>query len=167
MDKYSKAVFTVIKIPTGIFCILLGIGLIGVSFYVSTFSDVASMILIISFLGGGALINYGIGYAFLGDEYKATNMVRGGNTKFAIKETPKLLKRRKIVLFIGFIAYLVLTIYYIVRIILDIIFMEHLQEIYFNTSIVALIFFAIIFIVVAFCLFMIYKKTKHIDLKEE
>ena len=99
MDKYTKAFFTAIKIPIGVFCILIGLALIGVSLWVSTFSDVASMILIISLLGGGALINYGIGYAFLGDEYKATNFVRGGDTKFAVVETTKLLKRRKFFFF--------------------------------------------------------------------
>lgn len=167
MDKYTKAFFTAIKIPIGVFCILIGLALIGGSIWVSTFSDVASMILIISLLGGGALINYGIGYAFLGDEYKATNFVRGGDTKFAVVETTKLLKRRKIVLFIGFIAYLLLTVYYILRIIFACVFMDYLNEIDYNVSIIALIFFAIISMFFVFCFFMIYKRTKHIDLKEE
>ena len=64
MDKYTKILIMAIKIPVGIFCILTGLGLIGVSVWVSTFSVIASMILLIALLGGGALINYGLGYAF-------------------------------------------------------------------------------------------------------
>ena len=60
MDKYTKILIMAIKIPVGIFCILTGLGLIGVSVWVSTFSDIASMILLIALLGGGALINYGL-----------------------------------------------------------------------------------------------------------
>ena len=108
----------VIKIPVGIFCILAGLAFIGVSFWVSTFSDIASMLLIASLLGGGAIINFGIGYAFLGDEYKSTNIVRDGNTAFAPVESNKFLKRRKIVTFIGFVSYMLLAVYYIVRAIL-------------------------------------------------
>ena len=67
MDKYTKALLMVIKIPVGVLCSLLGLALIGVSFWVSTFSDIASMLLLIALLAGGALINFGIGYAFLGD----------------------------------------------------------------------------------------------------
>ena len=124
------------------------------------------MILLAALFGGGALIDYGVGYAFLGDEYKATNIVRDGNTVFAPKESTKYLQRRKIVTFIGFISYIVLAIYYVVRAILTGVYMEYLEEIY-NTSIVALIIFAVLSLVVAFCLFMVYKRTKHIDLKED
>ena len=167
MDKYTKAMLMVLKIPVGIFCIILGLGFIGVSVWVSTFSDIASMILIISFLGGGALINFGVGYSFLGDEYKATHIVRDGNTAFAPVETTKFLRRRKIVTLIGAIAYAALALYYVVRAIWSGINIEYLQEIDFNTSIVALVIFALVSLVVAFCLFMLYKRTKHIDLKEE
>ena len=167
MDKYTKTLMMIIKIPLGIFCILVGLALIAVSVWVSTFSDVASMILIMSLLAGVALISYGIGYAFLGDEYKATHIVRNGNTTFAPIETKKLLVRRKLVTFIGFISYIALTIYYIVRAILSYVYMEYLQEIYFNTNIIALILFSIISLIVAFCLLMLYKRTKYIDLKEE
>ena len=167
MDKYTKALLMVIKIPVGIFCCLFGLGFIGVSVWVSTFSDIASMILIIALLGGGALINFGVGYVFLGDEYKATHIVRDGNTAFSPVETPKFLQRRKIVMLVGFISYLVLAAYYIVRTILSVIYMGYLQDIDFNTSIAALVIFAVISLVVAFCLFMLYKRTKHIDLKEE
>ena len=48
--------------------------------------------------------------------------------------------------------------------------LENVYKAYFediSTSIVALIIFAVIALVVAFCLFMLYKRTKHIDLKEE
>lgn len=79
----------VIKIPVGVFCVLAGLGFIGVSFWVSTFSDIASMLLIMALLGGGAIINFGIGYVFLGDKYKATHIVRGGNTSFAPVESTK------------------------------------------------------------------------------
>ena len=67
MDKYTKALIMVIKIPIGIICILLGLALIGLSVWVSTFSDVASMLFIMALLGGGSVINFGIGYAFLDD----------------------------------------------------------------------------------------------------
>ena len=154
MDKYTKALIMVIKIPVGIFCILVGLGLIGISVWVATFSDVASMILIMSLLAGGALINYGVGYAFLGDEYKATHIVRNGNTTFTPVPSIKFLTRRKIVTFIGFISYVLLAGYYVVRAILSCIYMEYLQEIDFNTNIVVLIVFAVISLVVAFCLLM-------------
>ena len=167
MDKYTKSLIMVFRIPIGIFFILAGLGLIGLSVWVSTFSDVASMIFIISLLGGGFLINFGIGYAFLGDKYKATNIVRDGNTLFTPVESTKFLKRRKIVTFIGFIAYVILAIYYIVRLILVNIYMAYLQHINYNTNVAALIIFAIIALVFAFCLFMVYKRTKHIDLNEK
>ena len=95
MDKYTKTLILFIKIPIGIFCILTGIGFIGVSVWVSTFSDVSSMILIMSLLGGGFLINYGVGYAFLEDKYKATHVVHDGNTLYRPVESIKFLKRRK------------------------------------------------------------------------
>ena len=164
MDKYTKAIMMVIKIPIGIFCTLVGLGLIGVSFWVSTFSDVASMILLMSLLGGGAVINYGIGYAFLGDEYKATHIVRDGNTTFAPVETDKFLTRRKIVTFIGAVSYALLAVYYIARIIVVKVWAEHFED--FDPSPVALIIFSLLALVIAFCLFMLYKKTKHIDLNE-
>jgi hypothetical protein len=156
-----------VKIPIGILCMLIGIGMIGVSVWVSTFSDVASMILIIALLGGGALINFGVGYAFLGDEYRATSYVRNGNTTFAPVETERFLVRRKIVMLIGFISYVLLAVYYIARVILSCIYAGLLQEMDFNTSIAALIIFAVISLVVAFFSFLLYKRTKHIDLKEE
>lgn len=164
MDKYTKALIMFIKIPVGIFCALLGLGLIGVSVWVSTFSDIASMLLIAALFGGGAVINFGIGYAFLGDDYKATNIVYEGNTKFAPVETPKFLKRRKIVTFAGFVSYIVLSVYYIVRAILVNIFIERID---FEPNIVALIIFAVISLVPAVFLFLLYKKTKHIDLGEK
>jgi hypothetical protein len=164
VDKYTKALMMVIKIPIGIFCILAGLGFIGVSFWVSTFSDIASMLLIASLLGGGAIINFGIGYAFLGDEYKSTNIVRDGNTAFAPVESNKFLKRRKIVTFIGFVSYMLLAAYYIVRAILANIFAERFD---YDANIVALIIFAVVSLLPAFCLFMLYKRTKHIDLGEK
>jgi hypothetical protein len=164
VDKYTKALLMVIKIPIGIFCILAGLAFIGVSFWVSTFSDIASMLLIASLLGGGAIINFGIGYAFLGDEYKSTNIVRDGNTSFAPVESNKFLKRRKIVTFIGFISYILLAVYYIVRAILVNIFAERLD---YDANIVALIIFAVVSLLPAFCFFMLYKRTKHIDLGEK
>ena len=167
MDKYTKAFIMVLRIPIGIFCILIGMGFIGLSVWVSTFSDVASMIFIPSLLGGGFLINFGVGYAFLNDEYKATHIVRDGNTLFTPVESKKFLKRRKIVTFIGFISYILLSIYYIIRIILVNVYSEYLKNIYYNTSIPALIIFSIISLVFAFCIFMVYKRTKHIDLGEK
>lgn len=167
MDKYTKAVIMVLRIPIGIFCILLGLGFIGLSVWVSTFSDVASMIFIMSLLGGGLLIHFGIGYAFLGDRYKATNIVRNGNTMFAPVESTKFLKRRKIVTFIGSVSYVVLAVYYIIRFILVLSYKDYLHNIDYNTNSIALIFFAIISLVIAFCLFMVYKRTKHIDLNEK
>lgn len=163
MDKYTHALLMFIKIPVGIFCALVGLSLIGVSVWISTFSDIASMLLIASLFGGGAVINFGIGYAFLGDDYKATNIVYDGNTKFAPVMTPKFLKRRKIVTFTGFISYVVLSLYYVVRSILVSIFIESLD---FEPSVVALIIFAVISLVVAVFFFLLYKKTKHIDLGE-
>ncbi len=164
MDKYTKSFILVFRIPIGIICILAGLAFLGVSVWVSTFSDIASMIFLMSLLGGGALINFGIGYAFLGDEYKATHMVRDGNTLFAPVESIKFLKRRKIVTFIGFVSYILLSIYYIIRTILVCKYKEYID---FNTNIAALIIFAVISVVVAFCLFMVYKRTKHIDLNEK
>ena len=164
MDKYTKALMMVIKIPVGVFCVLVGLGFIGVSLWVSTFSDIASMLLIMALLGGGAIINFGIGYAFLGDEYKATHIVRGGNTSFAPVESTKFLKRRKIVTFVGFISYVLLAIYYIVRAIFANAFAQRFD---YDASIVALIIFAVIALILAFCLFMLYKRTKHIDLGEK
>jgi hypothetical protein len=167
MDKYTKALLLVLKIPVGIVCILMGLGFIGVSVWVSTFSDVASMILLISLLGGGFLINYGLGYAFLGDEYKATRIVRDGDTTFTPILSTKFLKRRKIVTLIGFIAYVLLSLFYVVRAIWSGVYMAYLEEIGYTSNIVALIIFAVLSAVVAFCLLMVYKKTKHIDLNEQ
>lgn len=167
MDKYTKSLLMVIKIPVGVFCALAGLGLIGVSVWVSTFSDIASMILLISLLAGGALINFGVGYAFLGDEYKATGIVRDGNTAFTPVESTRFLTRRKIVTLVGSISYLALAAYYITRAILSVIFRGYLQDIDYNSSIAALIAFSVVSLVVAFCLFMLYMRTKHIDLKEE
>ena len=164
MDKYTKAMMLAIKIPIGVICILTGLGLIGISFWVSTFSDVASMILIAALLGGGALINYGVGYAFLGDSYKATNVVRDGNTTFAPVETTVFLKRRKIVTLTGSVAYVLLAIYYVARAILVNLFIDRID---YEPSTVALIIYAVVSIIPTFFLFMLYKKTKHIDLGEE
>jgi hypothetical protein len=122
------------------------------------------MLLIASLLGGGAIINFGIGYAFLGDEYKSTNIVRDGNTAFAPVESNKFLKRRKIVTFIGFVSYMLLAVYYIVRAILANIFAERFD---YDANIVALIIFAVVSLLPAFCFFMLYKRTKHIDLGEK
>ena len=166
MDKYTKTRLLMIKIPIGIFCILVGLSLIGVSFWVSTFSDVASLILLISTLGGGCLINFGIGYAFIGDEYKTTNIVHNGNTTFIPIETTPLLKRRKVVTFIGFISYVLLSAYYIIRVIYTGINMNKLIDNDYNVSIGALIIFAVISLIIAFFLFLLYKRTKHIDLNE-
>lgn len=163
MDKYTKALIMVVKIPVGIFCILAGLGFIGVSFWVSTFSDIASMILLASLLGGGAIINYGVGYAFLGDDYKATNIVRDGNTVFAPVESTAFLTRRKIVTFIGFISYIVLAVYYVARAILGNVFVESID---YEPNTTALFIFAAVSLIPAFCLFMLYKRTKHIDLGE-
>ena len=164
MDKYTKAIMMVIKIPVGIFCTLVGLSLIGVSIWVSTFSDIASMICLMALLGGGAVINFGIGYAFLGDEYKATHVVRDGNTSFAPVETNKFLIRRKIVTFTGAVSYVLLAVYYVARAIVIGIFTEYFED--FDYSPVALIIFSVLSLVIAFCLFMLYKKTKHIDLNE-
>ena len=166
MDKYSKIIYQFITIPVGVFCILAGLGLIGVSVWVSTFSDVASLILLPSIFGGGAIINFGVGYAFLGDEYKATHIVRDGRTTFTPVTTPKFLKRRKIVTFIGSISYIVLAVTYVLRTILVSVYKGYLDSIYYNSSVVALIIFAVLSLVLAFLLFMLYKKTKHVDLSE-
>ena len=163
MDKYTQALMMFIKSPLGIFCVLIGLGLVGVSIWVSTFSDEASMILIASLFGGGAVINYGVGYAFLGDEYRATNIVRDGDTKFAPIETTRFLKRRKIVTFMGFISYVALSIYYVVRAILVSVFIERID---FEPNVIVLIVYAVISLIPAIILFLLYKKTKHIDLGE-
>ena len=167
MDKYTKALLMLIKIPVGIICILIGLSLIGISVWVSTFSDVASMILIMALLGGGALINYGVGYAFLGDEYKVTNFVRNGNTSFMPVESTKFLIRRKKVTFIGVVSYVLLACYYAARVIFNCVYVEYLQEIDFNTNNIVLIIFVVISLAVAFGLLMLYKRTKYIDLNEE
>ena len=167
MDKYTKALIMFFRTLIGIFCILVGVSLIGISFWISTFSDVASMIFIISLLGGGSLINFGIGYAFLHDQYKATNIVRDGDTMYTPVKSTKFLKRRKIVTFIGFISYILLAVYYIARIIIESIYYGHFQEIGYSTSIIVLIIFIIIALICAFCFYMLYKKTKHIDLNEK
>ena len=86
---------------------------------------------------------------------------------FAPVESTKFLQRRKIVTLVGAISYVLLAIYYIVRVILVSVYWGYLEEIDFNASIPALIIFAIISLVLAFCMFMLYKKTKHIDLQEE
>ena len=161
MDKYSKTLIMLFKVPFGIFCILLGLSFIGVSVWVSTFSNVASMIFLISLLGGGFIINYGIGYAFLGDEYKLSKYVRDGNSTFDVVETPKFLKRRKVVTFIGFIAYILLAVYYIVRTIIQLAIVNSLANSW------VLIIFAFVALVFAFIFFLIYKKTKHIDLNQK
>ncbi len=167
MDKYTKTLLTALKIPLGIFFILTGLGFVGVSVWVSTFSDVASMLLLASLIGGGAVINYGIGYAFLGDEYRATSIVRGGNTVFAPVESSRFLQRRKIVTLIGSASYILLAVYYIIRAVLDIVYKSQLEKNGYNTSVAALFIFAFLSLFIAFCLFMLYKKTKHVDLNEE
>ena len=78
----------------------------------------------------------------------------------------KFLKRRKIVTLTGFIAYVALAVYYVVRIILVSV-LPYFQEIDFDKNVVALICFAVLALAVAFCLLMVYKRTKHIDLQEE
>ena len=159
MDKYSKAFLLLFRIPIGIFCILLGFALLGISCWVSTFSEVASIILLIGLLGGGFLINHGIGYAFLGDQFRVSNYVHDGNSTFEVVKTPKLLKRRKLVTLIGFVAYILLAIYYIVRTIVCASLIG-----YFCWE---LLIFAAVALLFAFGVFLIYKKTKHIDLGEK
>ena len=166
MDKYTKALTKFITIPIGIICILVGLAFIGVSVWVSTFSDIASMILIPALFGGGMIINFGVGYAFLGDKYKATNLVHDGNTMYAPVKTTNFLIRRKIVTLIGFIAYVLLAIYYVVRLILVCVYMQYLIDIDFQFNIIALIIFAVISLILAVIIFLIYKKTKHIDLNQ-
>ena len=68
---------------------------------------------------------------------------------------------------IGFISYALLSVYYVARVILSSIYAGLLKDMDFNTNIAALILFAVISLFVAFCLFLLYKRTKHIDLKEE
>lgn len=165
MDKYSKTLLYLLRLPIGIFCIILGVGFIGISFWVSTFSDVATMILLISLLGGGFLINFGLGYVFFNDQYKATHLVRDGNTLFTPVETQKFLMRRKIVTLVGFVSYVLLAIYYIVRAIVVGSNRNYYEE-FFNTSPVALIIFAFLALFISVFFFLIYKKTKHIDLNE-
>ena len=164
MDKYTKALIMFIKIPAGVLSILAGLAFIGVSVWVSTFSDVASMLLIASLFGGGAIINFGVGYAFLGDEYKATHIVRGGNTTFTPVLSTRFLTRRKIVTFIGFIAYILLAVYYVARAIFVNVYAKKID---FEPSTAALIIFAVISLILASWFFLLYKKTKHIDLGEE
>ena len=166
MDKYSKTLMMLLKIPLGIFYILVGAALIGVSVWVSTFSDIASMILLMALLGGGAVINLGVGYAFLGDEYKATSTVRGGDTRFAPVLTPQFLTRRKIVTLVGAIAYVVLALFYVVRAIFGGAWMLGIPAEDYDTNVVALIIYAVLSLFVAFFLFILYKKTKHEDLGE-
>ena len=162
MDKYTNTLLSFFRIIIGTFCILIGLAFISVSLWVSTFSDIASMILIIALLGGGALINFGVGYAFLKDEYKLNNYVREGNSTFSPVETTNFLIRRKIVTFTGFICYVLLSIYYIVRIFIGPFFIED-----YEPSIAALIAFSVLSLVVSFCLLMVYLRTKNIDLNEE
>jgi hypothetical protein len=45
--------------------------------------------------------------------------------------------------------------------------LPYFQEIDFDKNVVALICFAVLALAVAFCLLMVYKRTKHIDLQEE
>ena len=85
---------------------------------------------------------------------------------FTPVESMKFLKRRKIVTFIGCVSYLLLAVYYIVRAIVVSIYRDYFQHIDYQTNAIALIIFGIISLVFAFCLFMIYKRTKHIDLNE-
>ncbi len=166
MDKYTNRLIMFLKIPLGIFYILVGVALIGVSVWVSTFSDVASMILLMALLGGGAVINFGVGYAFLGDEYKSTNIVRGGDTRFAPVLTPQFLTRRKIVTLVGAIAYAVLALFYVIRAIFGGGWMLGIPAEDFDSNAVALIIFAVIALLMGFFLFTLYKKTKHVDLNE-
>jgi len=167
MNKYSKALRHMWRIPYGIFCILFGIAFFGVSIWVSTFSDIASMIFIVSLLGGGFIINYGIGYAFLGDEYKLSNYVRDGNSTFEVIETPKFLKRRLWVTFIASIAYFLLAIYYIVRIIFNIKNSAYYEHIGYNFNNGALIAFVVVSLIIAVVFFLIAAKTKVENFKKK
>ncbi len=116
MDKYSRALSKVFRFIAGMFCILVGLALVGVGVWGSfAVSSAFSMILIIVVLGAGFIINAGIGLAFLGDKYEHTDIVHEGETMMAVVETPQLLKRRMWVLFLGSVAYVGLMIFYIVR----------------------------------------------------
>ncbi len=118
MDKYSRALNKGFRFIAGMFCILVGLALVGVGVWGSfTVSSAFSMILIIVVLGSGFIINAGVGLAFLGDEYKRSDYVHDGETMLEVVETPKLLKRRMWVTFLGSMAYLALTVFYIVRVI--------------------------------------------------
>ena len=118
MDKYSRALNKGFRFIAGMFCILVGLALVGVGVWGSfTVSSAFSMILIIVVLGSGFIINAGIGLAFLGDEYKRSDYIHDGETMLEVVETPKLLKRRMWVTFLGSMAYLALTVFYIVRVI--------------------------------------------------
>ena len=167
MDKYSKTLSMLLRVPVGIFCILVGLALLGVSVWVSTFSDAASISLLAGLMGGGFMINYGVGYAFLGDEYKISNYVTEGHSTFRVVETPKFLKRRKVVTLIGFIGYILLAVYYVARIIFVAVNMEVLVRFNYNANIVALIVSAIVSLFIAVVFFLVYKKTKHIDLGQK
>ena len=86
------------------------------------------------------------GAAFQKD--KLNNYVREGNSTFSPVETTNFLIRRKIVTFTGFICYVLLSIYYIVRIFIGPFFIED-----YEPSIAALIAFSVLSLVVAFCLY--------------
>jgi hypothetical protein len=59
---------------------------------------------------------------------------------------------------------MLLAVYYIVRAILVNVFAERFD---YDANIVALIIFAVVSLLPAFCFFMLYKRTKHIDLGEK
>jgi hypothetical protein len=120
MNKYSKILSGILRKTGGILCILFGVALFGVSIWGSfTIGPAFSMILIIAVLGGGFIINAGLGFGFLGDEYTRSDYIHEGETMLEVVETPKLLKRRMLVTFLACVAYVLLTIYYIVMIILN------------------------------------------------
>ena len=59
---------------------------------------------------------------------------------------------------------MILAVYYVVRAILFGVFIKQTD---FDTNVVALIAFSIISLVFAIFLFLLYKKTKHVDLNEQ
>ena len=59
---------------------------------------------------------------------------------------------------------MLLAVYYTVRAIFSNAFAECFD---YDANIVALIIFAVVALILAFCLFMLYKRTKHIDLGEQ
>ena len=161
MFKNIKNVAKAVSIYKGILYMIAGYLFISISLSIFKNPVAPSFIFPFCLFAGGYTFNLGLGLTILGDEYKLHRSSRNRELTFEPKETPKFLKRRKIVTLIGTISYVMLSIYYLIRLI--ILFFGS----YDTFDLVELIISIIVSLCFGICIFNVYRRTRYIKLKGE